>query len=337
MDNLIADSADFAAGQITFRQLADAMPQMIWSTQPNGAHDYYNAQWYAFTGVPEGSTDGDGWNDMFHPDDQPRAWEAWSRSLATGEPYEIEYRLRHHSGEYRWTLGRALPVRGEDGSIVRWVGTCTDIDEHKRTAEQNEILSRELSHRIKNIFAVVSGLIALSARQFPGIKPFATQLQGRIASLGRAQDYVRPHRDRSAPHPGPQTLMMLLKQILSPYPALDEGRLVISGDDLPVDDRGATPIALVIHELATNSAKYGALSVPEGQVELTTSVDGDVRITWQERGGPPIASAPTEFGFGSRLSEISIEQQLGGKLVRSWDPEGLTVRIDVAKNRLSRG
>ena len=337
MDNLIADSADFAAGQITFRQLADAMPQMIWSTQPNGAHDYYNAQWYAFTGVPEGSTDGDGWNDMFHPDDQPRAWEAWSRSLATGEPYEIEYRLRHHSGEYRWTLGRALPVRGEDGSIVRWVGTCTDIDEHKRTAEQNEILSRELSHRIKNIFAVVSGLIALSARQFPGIKPFATQLQGRIASLGRAHDYVRPHSDRSAPHPGPQTLMMLLKQILSPYPALDEGRLVISGDDLPVDDRGATPIALVIHELATNSAKYGALSVPEGQVELTTSVDGDVRITWQERGGPPIASAPTEFGFGSRLSEISIEQQLGGKLVRSWDPEGLTVRIDVAKNRLSRG
>jgi two-component sensor histidine kinase len=94
---------------------------------------------------------------------------------------------------------------------------------------------------------------------------------------------------------------------------------------------------LVIHELATNSAKYGALSVPEGQIELTTSVDGDVRITWQERGGPPIASAPTEFGFGSRLSEISIEQQLGGKLVRSWDPEGLTVRIDVAKNRLSRG
>jgi len=337
LDNQIADPVDFAAGQITFRQLADAMPQMIWSTLPDGAHDYYNAQWYAFTGVPHGSTDGDGWNGMFHPDDQPRAWKAWNRSLETGEPYEIEYRLRHHSGEYRWTLGRALPVRDEGGRIIRWVGTCTDIDEHKRTAEQNEILSRELSHRIKNIFAVVNGLIALTARQFPAIKPLSAQLQGRIASLGRAHDYARPHSDRSAPHPGPQTLKALLKQILSPYPAIDEGRLAISGDDLKVDDRGATPIALVIHELATNSAKYGALSVPEGRIELNVSVDSQVRIQWQERGGPPIACEPKEFGFGTRLSEISIEQQLGGKIERSWDRDGLTVQIDVARDRLSRG
>ena len=94
------------------------MPQMIWSTLPDGSHDYYNAQWYVFTGVPEGSTDGEGWNDMFHPDDQDRAWGVWRHSLETGEPYEIEYRLRHRSGEYRWTLGRALPVRGEDGAII---------------------------------------------------------------------------------------------------------------------------------------------------------------------------------------------------------------------------
>jgi PAS domain S-box-containing protein len=337
LDNLITDPAEFAAGQISFRQLADAMPQMVWSTLPDGAHDYYNAQWYAFTGAPAGSTDGDGWNGMFHPEDQPRAWEAWNHSLQSGEPYEIEYRLRHHSGEYRWTLGRALPVRDDAGTIVRWVGTCTDIDEHKRTAEQNEILSRELSHRIKNIFAVVNGLIALTARQFPALKPLATQLQARIASLGRAHDYARPHSDRSKPHSGPQTLMALLKQILSPYPALDEGRLTVTGGDLPVDDRGATPIALVIHELATNSAKYGALSVPEGRVELTVAVDGDVCMTWKERGGPPISAEPTEFGFGTRLSEISIEQQLGGTLTRSWEPEGLTVAIAVAKNRLSRG
>ena len=163
------------------------MPQMVWSTLPDGSHDYYNAQWYAFTGVPEGSTDGDGWNGMFHADDQERAWGRWRHCLETGEPYEIEYRLRHHSGVYRWTLGRALPIRGEDGTIVRWVGTCTDIDEQKRIAEQNQILSRELSHRIKNIFAVVNGLIGLSARQFPGMTGFAQKLQERVAALGRAQ------------------------------------------------------------------------------------------------------------------------------------------------------
>ncbi|RZA35545.1 MAG: PAS domain S-box protein, partial [Lysobacteraceae bacterium] len=107
-----------------FRVIANAMPQAVWSTRADGFHDYYNDQWYAFTGMPPGSTDGDGWNAIFHPDDQPAAWEKWRHSLASGEPYEIEYRLRHHTGQYRWVLGRALPVRGENGEIVRWMGTC---------------------------------------------------------------------------------------------------------------------------------------------------------------------------------------------------------------------
>ena len=110
--------------------------------RPDGYHDFYNQRWYDYTGVPEGSTDGDGWNAMFHPDDQERAWARWRHSLQTGEPYEIEYRLRHRSGDYRWTLGRALPVRDRSGEIVRWIGTCTDIDESKRTADQTEILTR---------------------------------------------------------------------------------------------------------------------------------------------------------------------------------------------------
>src|SRR3546814_1710909 len=102
-----------------FRTLADTMPQMVWSTLPDGYHDYYNARWYEFTGVPAGSTDGEGWNGMFHPDDKERAWGRWRHSLETGEHYEIEYRLRHHGGDYRWTLGRAMPIRDEHGGLVR--------------------------------------------------------------------------------------------------------------------------------------------------------------------------------------------------------------------------
>lgn len=336
MDTPIIDPIAQTTGRITFRQLADAMPQMIWSTMPDGAHDYYNAQWYAFTGAPEGSTDGEGWNGMFHPDDQERAWEVWRHCLATGEPYEIEYRLRHHSGQYRWTLGRALPVRDEAGEIIRWVGTCTDIHEHKQMAEQNEILSRELSHRIKNIFAVLNGLIGISARQFPQIKTFARELQGRLAALGRAHDYVRPHSEKSAPHTGPRTLSELLHQLLKPYPALDEGRLTIEGDNLPVDDRGATPIGLVFHELATNSAKYGALSAPEGRVSVVTAVeDGEITITWKESGGPPVEQ-PRRTGFGTRLTDLSITDQLGGSITRDWAREGLQVQVRVAASRLSR-
>jgi PAS domain S-box-containing protein len=325
------------AGNISFQQLADAMPQMVWSTLPDGAHDYYNAQWYAFTGVPLGSTDGDGWNGMFHPDDQERAWARWRHSLSTGEPYEIEYRLRHCSGEYRWTLGRALPVRDASGAIVRWVGTCTDIDEQKRIAEQNEILSRELSHRIKNIFAVLNGLIGLSARQFPSVKPFAQQLLAGVRAVGRAHDYVRPHSEESAIHAGPSTIKTLLVQLLSPYPALDEGRLTIEGDDLPIDDRGATPIGLVFHELATNASKYGALSSPTGRVAVTVEAMPErVRLSWIEEGGPALARPPELTGFGSRLTEISVVQQLGGTLERIWGQGGLQVLIEVPSTALSR-
>ncbi|TCS38026.1 PAS/PAC sensor hybrid histidine kinase [Paucimonas lemoignei] len=114
-----------------FRQIADAIPQMVWSTLPDGYHDYYNRQHYEFAGVPAGSTLGQSWAAILHPDDLLRAREAWEHSLATGEPYESEYRLRHHSGQYHWVLARALSIRNAAGEIERWMGTCTDINEQK--------------------------------------------------------------------------------------------------------------------------------------------------------------------------------------------------------------
>jgi PAS domain S-box-containing protein len=135
-----------------FRTIADALPQMVWSTLPNGHHDYYNEQWYEFTGVQKGSTDGEKWNEMFHPEDRKHAREVWKHSLKTGEPYEIQYRLRHHSGEYRWTLGRALPVRDAYGKIIRWMGTCTDIHAQKLA----EVELSESSHRKDEFLAMLA-------------------------------------------------------------------------------------------------------------------------------------------------------------------------------------
>jgi len=318
-----------------FEVLTDAMPQMVWSTRPDGFHDYYNARWYEFTGVPPGSTDGEGWADLFHPEDQERAWTAWRHSLATGEPYEIEYRLRNTRGEYCWTLGRALPVNDDGGRITRWIGTCTDINEVKLAAERNELLRRELSHRIKNIFAVIAGLIGLSARRDPTSETFALELQERVAALGRSHEYVSPHSQRSEPEVGQSTFQAILREIFSPFPDRDS-RFRIEGDDVPVDDRGATPIALIFHELATNAAKYGALSVPQGVVRITIRRDDDLlSITWQERGGPAVVGAPERAGFGSKLTKISAEQQLGGSIERRWDADGLRVDITIRPSRLS--
>ena len=137
--------ADVIEQEARYRAITDSIDQMIWSTLPNGFHDYYNNRWYEYTGVPAGSTDGDGWSGMFHPDDQERAWRIWGNCLASGEPYHIEYRLRHRSGHYRWVLGRAQPIRDEAARIVRWYGTCTDIHDFK-LADQR---IRELEERYR--------------------------------------------------------------------------------------------------------------------------------------------------------------------------------------------
>jgi PAS domain S-box-containing protein len=310
---------------------------MVWSTLPDGYHDYYNAQWYEFTGMPVGSTDGEGWNGMFHADDQQAAWTRWRHSLETGAPYEIEYRLRRHDGMYRWTLGRALPVY-ENGKIVRWIGTCTDIHEAKIAAEQNEVLNRELSHRIKNIFAVVAGLIELTARSHAEHRPIFRGLVDRVVSLGRAHNFARPHSEHSQPELPNSQLHGLLVELMAPYQSDDGQRVLIRSDEIKLDDRGATPVALIVHELATNAAKYGALFREGGQVRITSSRVGEaVEIVWEERGGPALAGEPSQTGFGSRLIALSAERQLAGTIDRQWRPEGLTVTITVPSANLHRG
>jgi PAS domain S-box-containing protein len=324
-----------------FRILADTMPQMVWSTLPDGYHDYYNARWYEFTGVPEGSTDGEGWNGMFHPEDQERAWSTWSHSLKTGEPYEIEYRLRNASGVYRWTLGRALPIRDQEGRIIRWFGTCTDIHEQRLLLEQREIVSQELSHRIKNIFAVIGGLMSLSSRAHPEIAAHASELRARIMALGKAHDFVRPHSARSKPAKEHTSLQGMLGALLSAYQLQSDARIFITGTDAEIDDRSATPLALIFHELATNAAKYGALAAAEGRIEIDIGIAqdeprDDIRIVWKERGGPEIQSPPNSTGFGSRLIELSITNQLRGDLAYAWERDGLKVIAVVPKSSMCR-
>ncbi len=327
------------SSELRFRTLADTMPQMVWSTLPDGHHDYYNARWYEFTGVPEGSTDGEGWNDMFHPDDREHAWATWRHSLETGEPYQIEYRLRHHTGQYRWTLGRALPIHDAQGHILRWIGTCTDIHESRLVAEERELVAQELSHRIKNIFAVLTGIVGLSARNNPEAKTFADQLRQRIFAMGEAHDFVRPHREFSSASSGQGMLSDFVARLMRAY---NEGeghqvRVRFAGDDARIDDAAATPLALLFHELATNAAKYGALSTPDGHVDVIgESTSSDYRLVWRESGGPATVEPATLAGFGTRLVGMSVEGQMRGRLTRKWRHEGLEVEIVLPKDALAR-
>ncbi|WP_338028089.1 PAS domain-containing protein [Croceibacterium selenioxidans] len=322
----IAARREHAERETYLRTLADSIPAIAWSADPAGNFDYFNQRMVEFTGEPEDTNGG-----SFHPEDWKRASAAWRHSLATGETYEIEHRLRRHDGEYRWMISRAVPVRDADGKIVRWFGTAVDIHDLYAASESRDLLAKELSHRIKNIFAVVSGLISLSVRNRPDVKGFGDELIGTIRALGRAHDYVRPAQGKRS-----GTLNGMLKDLFGPYRKESCPRISIHGDDLAIAPRSATPLALVFHELATNSAKYGALSSEEGTVELTVTDQGETMLLrWVERGGPP-PKAKVKEGFGSRLVEMSVTGQLDGWWERRFEPAGLVCDLTVSRAAISR-
>jgi PAS domain S-box-containing protein len=158
------------------KRIIDAVPHIVWSALPNGHNDFHNQRWYEFSGLPLGSAIGEQWSEILHPDDQDRTWAKWRHSLATGEPYEVEYRLRHHSGEYRWALGRAVPLRNEQGEIERWLGTCTDIHE----AKQAEVALAESEERYRALIEASTAMVWRAAPdgsilQGWGWKEFAAQ------------------------------------------------------------------------------------------------------------------------------------------------------------------
>lgn len=144
--------ADLQQSEERLRFMADTMPQLVWITRPDGYHEYYNKHWYEYTGTHYGETDGEGWNNLFHEDDRKRSSEVWQHALKTGEPYEIRYRLYHAPTKtYRWVIGRALPHKNEAGEILKWYGTCTDIDDSIREIEARKKLENELKEEKKRL------------------------------------------------------------------------------------------------------------------------------------------------------------------------------------------
>ena len=156
-------------------------------------------------------------------------------------------------------------------------------------------------------------------------------------ALGRAHDFVRPHSAHSHPATRQTNLHGMLDELLSPYNSASHDKIIIKGDNPPIDDRSTTPLALIFHELATNAAKYGALSNLDGHIVILIAQSNDiVQIDWTEIDGPPVMEEPVREGFGSKLLEMSIERQLGGNFKRIWKPEGLQTQLNIPVTAMSR-
>jgi PAS domain S-box-containing protein len=298
-ERLRSDSA-LAASEAKFRTIANAMPQMVWATLADGYHDYYNDRWYDFTGVPRGATDGIEWAAMFHPDDRERAWDVWRHSLASGTTYEIQYRLRHRDGNYRWVLGRALPVRDEGGRIVRWMGTCTDIHDQKMAEEElrqsnqrkDEFLAM-LAHELRNPLAPIStaAQVLRMRRHDPAYVERAGEIIERQARhmttlVDDLLDVSRVTRGLVRMESGPVDLKAVVNSAIEQARPLIEARhhaLLIRIGAAQAWARGdRTRLIQAVSNLLNNAAKYTpqhgelsvSLEVQGGQAQISVADNG---------------------------------------------------------------
>jgi PAS domain S-box-containing protein len=311
-----------------FNIVSESIPDIVWSTDAEGRHDYFNRRWHEFTGIDPNDIEPETWTALVHPADERRVMETWTACLKTGNPYSIDYRFRHHDGKYRWLRVQAKPLRNAQDVIVRWYGTSTDIDDAKRLEAEREAVAGELDHRIGNLFALVNGLVNVSVRDGDTGQAVADAIRGRLSALHDAHGLVR----RSG---GGSGVMMveLSRTLLRPYDD-GSGRISVSGDDVRIAASAVTPLALVFHELATNAVKYGALRDDKSVLRARLSRWNDrLIINWKERClSPSPVSAGT--GFGSKLFKAIVEEQLHGTTVRVSTPEGLIVEMSLPLSSL---
>jgi two-component sensor histidine kinase len=268
-----------------------------------------------------------------HPADRDRVRAAFAATRAVLGSYETDFRILIGE-EIRWIAARG---QGEDVGIVgrTMFGIFLDVTGRKQAEEGHELLAGEMSHRVKNLLAIATALTAITSRSTESAKDMAQELTARLTALGRAHDLVRPL-------PGNQgeaaLLGDLISVLLAPYDDLGafSGRIRVAVERMGVGERAATALALIIHELATNSMKYGALSGPEGTLDVSSTTAGDdISLTWLERGGPPVEAPKDRAGYGSKLVDRSVSGQLGGTIDYDWSEGGLIVTLRVNRERLA--
>ena len=314
------------------RIATDAAGVALWSWNVDTDEIEMDERAHCLWGVASGPVTFEDLSAHIHPEDLDRVRAAFAATREIMGAYEVDFRILDDN-EVRWVSARG---RGDDQGIVGRLmfGVFLDVTERKLAEETREMLAGEMGHRVKNLFAIASALTTISARSTTTATEMLRDLTQRLTALSRAHDLVRPvlsEPKKAVP------LGDLLAVLLAPYndgEALGD-RIRVSVPELLVGDASTTTLALVVHELATNSLKYGALSKATGTIDVAcVAHDSEVAITWTEQGGPPVAASRGPTGFGSQLIARSISSQLGGTIAFDWRTEGVIVTLRMSKARL---
>lgn len=265
----------------------------------------------------------------------PHADSPMADVLKTGFPVRNhEIVMERPDGSRIVVLVHIDALRDEAGAVAAAVNCFRDVTERRRTQERQQLLLREMNHRVKNLLALANGVVTLSARTARTPRELADTVRERLSALARAYDLTLPDSaggDEKTTKA--TTLHALIRTIISPYghpPHEEADRIRVAGPMVRIGTGSIANFALLLHEFATNAVKYGALSTPDGHVDIEWSLkEHQLRFVWSEHGGPPIKNEKRSAGFGSLLASAAVEDQLGGRIDRDWKPEGLTIHLSV--------
>jgi PAS domain S-box-containing protein len=308
------------------RSLALAAGQMgSWEWDPvSGGFSWDDGQYRIF-GVDPGSFELtiDNIRALIHPEDWKHLQNAIKPAAHDTPSFQTEFRVCRPNGELRWCIGTAVASVDATDHIVRIAGVTVDITDRREAEEHQALLAREVDHRARNALALVQSIVRLTRSD--DIKSYIAAVDGRIGALSRAHTLLAQSRWQGA------DLARLIDEELAPYRTSDAGQITVSGPDVSLEPRTAQTLALALHELSTNAAKYGALSVVSGRVKLAWELRPDSLILhWTESSGPTI-QPPASPGFGIRVISASIERQLDGEASFDWRPEGLHCSLAVPR------
>jgi PAS domain S-box-containing protein len=263
---------------------------------------------------------------LIHPDDWLPLHQIANGMAEGARSQQTEFRALRPSGEIRWCIGTAAAIVDGAGKVLRISGVTIDVTDRKEAEERQVLLAREVDHRARNALAVIQSIIRLTRAKT--VDDYVLAIEGRIKALSRAHTLLSDSRWHGA------DLATLVADELAPYRAGD--KVTCGGPDISLQPATAQGLALALHELATNAAKHGALSSPNGRITLEWQLEPDaLSLHWAENGGPAIAH-PSTRSFGLKVIVASIEQQLGGKAAFDWDSRGLRCAFSIPRSELTK-
>ena len=263
---------------------------------------------------------------LIHPDDRARIETSYKLATATPGPFSGEFRVIRGDGSTGWIETRGEVIAGSGGVPARLLGTNVDISQRKRADEHLQIVLRELTHRAKNLLAIIQAIATQTARRNTTVEDFITAFSRRIQGLGASHDLLVKRDWKGV------LLDELVHAQLAPFGGVDGIRIAASGPPVTLKADVLQSLGLALHELATNASKYGALSTPKGTVAIVWSMDGAgldarFRMSWTERGGPPVKK-PGRQGFGHVIIESSLARVVNGGVRLDFERKGISWSVD---------